>query len=236
MRSKSSLALLYNDQNVLENHHLSLAFNIMSNASYNVFKGWSQDEAAEARKLMISCVLATDMDLHQSLQDELLRRAAMAEAYQKQQHGQICDNVTVDTHTTATNSQGGEEAFDLSKRKDLTVLYRCVLHAADVSNPTRPFRVSARISMGALQEFQKQTEDEKEAGLPITSYMVLPTFEDKAKGELFFASGIAHPYFAALKACFPASSRWDPLSAIDVNSNHWREQSALTELRLPLEA
>lgn len=232
VRSKSSLALLYNDQNVLEMHHLALAFNIMSNASYDVFKGWSTEEAGEARKLIISCVLATDMDLHQSLQKELIRRSKRAGAPQQHQ-GEASDFLTVDSRSTSSNPPGGEVPFVLSRREDLTVLFRCVLHAADVANPTRPFKVSARISMGAITEFQQQTEDEKDAGLPVTSYMVLSTFEDKAKGELYFATGIARPYFAALKACFPASARWDPLSAIDANAACWREQATLPGLRLP---
>jgi hypothetical protein len=219
VRSKSSLALLYNDQNVLEMHHLAIAFNIMSNASYDVFKGWSTDEAGEARKLIISCVLATDMDLHQSLQDDLLRRAKRVGCM---------DDVS---DTQGLNIEG-TNAFDLSNRKELTAFYRCVLHAADVANPTRPFNVSARISMGAIQEFHEQTEAERSLGLPVTPYMVLATFEDKAKGELYFAASIARPYFAALKACFPSSSRWDPLSAIDANAVHWREQAAYPHLIL----
>jgi len=152
---------------------------------------------------MISCVLATDMDLHQSLQDELLRRAACS------------------------------PSFSLRERGDVLALCRCVLHAADVSNPTRPFATTARISLGALQELDEQVKAERGLGLQVSTFMVLPSFKAKCQGEQSFCSSVARPYFAALKNCFPGSVRWNPLAAIDENAACWQQQAAFPELQLP---
>jgi len=58
------VAVLYNDLAVLENHHVSAAFRILSRDDCNILGCLSDDEFREVRRLMISCVLATDMSQH----------------------------------------------------------------------------------------------------------------------------------------------------------------------------
>jgi len=231
--SRSSLALLYNDQSVLENHHLALAFNIMSNASYDVFRCWTKEETTEARKIIIACVLATDMSAHESFQEDLLRRAKRMVS----QCNAAGDSASIASLSPSPYDEQQQQQqqlpFNLSNKKDVIALCCCLLHAADISNPTRPFSVSAHISMSAIKEFQQQAEAERELNLPVTPHMVMPTFESQCRGEVYFCLQIARPYFAALKACFPGSTRWDPLSAIDANAAHWREQAALSRLVVP---
>lgn len=195
VRQQTSLALLYNDQSVLENHHLSLAFNIMLNNSYNVFQNWNKRDAAVARKMLIACVLATDMDVHSLLKEELHRRASFS------------------------------PVFDLKNQDDITTLCKCLLHAADISNPTRPFHVSSSISMFALEEFNMQAEEEKALGLTVSEFMITTNHASKCQSELYFIGNIAKPYFFELKRCFQEAS-WDPVAAIDKNIELWREQES----------
>ena len=70
INSQSYLALLYNDQSVLENHHCSTAFQLMRGASTNILKGLSKTVATDLRKTIVSCVMATDMSVHFQLVDE----------------------------------------------------------------------------------------------------------------------------------------------------------------------
>lgn len=70
INSQSSLALLYNDQSVLENHHCSTAFQLMRKPSSNIFVGLSKPIALEMRKIIVTCVMATDMSVHFELVDE----------------------------------------------------------------------------------------------------------------------------------------------------------------------
>ena len=153
---------------------------------------------------MIACILATDMDAHALLQDELSRRGA-----------------------TTSNM-----AFDLSNATDKVTLFKCLLHAADISNPTRNFSTSSRLSLLAIQEFNQQALDEEKLGIPVTPFMVAKDFPSKCKGEIFFYSQVAMPYFVALKSCFPAQIRYDPVSAIEKNVECWKRQCAFNELTL----
>ena len=70
INSQSYLALVYNDQSVLENHHCSTAFQLMRGASTDILGGLSTAVSAELRKTIVSCVMATDMSVHFQLVDE----------------------------------------------------------------------------------------------------------------------------------------------------------------------
>jgi len=199
--TKSSLSLLYNDQSVLENHHLALAFSIMSNRAYDVFHGWVPAEIAQSRKWIIACVLATDMAVHASLQDDLLRR-----------------NSSSPTASTT--------AFDMALEEDKIALLKCLLHAADISNPTRSFRTSSQLSQLAIQEFKRQAADELRLAIPVSPHMVFSDFASECKGEIGFIRFVARPYFSALAACFPNSKAADTwLPAMDRNIESWTAQT-----------
>lgn len=70
INSQSSLALLYNDQSVLENHHCSTAFQLMRKPTSNIFAQLDKTVALEMRKIIVSCVMATDMSVHFELVEE----------------------------------------------------------------------------------------------------------------------------------------------------------------------
>ena len=70
INSQSNLALLYNDQSVLENHHCSTAFQLMRGKSTNILNGLTKTASSDVRKTIISCVLATDMSVHFQLVEE----------------------------------------------------------------------------------------------------------------------------------------------------------------------
>lgn len=62
--SGSDKAMLYNDRAVLENHHISAAFRVISEDDSNVIGNLSKEEFRELRTLVIDMVLATDMSYH----------------------------------------------------------------------------------------------------------------------------------------------------------------------------
>merc|ERR1719483_267696 len=64
IQSNSSLALVYNDRAVLENHHVASFFRTMMENDCNIFGNMSKTEYREFRSLMIEMVLHTDMSMH----------------------------------------------------------------------------------------------------------------------------------------------------------------------------
>ena len=67
----SELALMYNDESVLENHHLAVAFKILQHESRDILKNLTKKQRQIIRKMVIDMVLATDMSKHMSLLAEL---------------------------------------------------------------------------------------------------------------------------------------------------------------------
>ena len=62
---------MYNDESVLENHHLAVAFKILQNPACDIFASLSQKQRISVRKMMIDMVLATDMSKHMKLLADL---------------------------------------------------------------------------------------------------------------------------------------------------------------------
>lgn len=60
------MALLYNDQSVLENHHIALAFQLtlQNTNNINIFAKLTREEFTALRQATVEMVLATDMSRH----------------------------------------------------------------------------------------------------------------------------------------------------------------------------
>jgi hypothetical protein len=73
MKIKSKLALLYNDQSVLEHHHAASFFFLLDNVNYdcNVMADFTEKERSEGRKMILENILGTDMVKHGVIQAEV---------------------------------------------------------------------------------------------------------------------------------------------------------------------
>lgn len=64
VKSSTSLAIMHNDDAVLERHHCRLTFEILRKQGCNIFENIPSEEYRSIRKLIISGILATDMTKH----------------------------------------------------------------------------------------------------------------------------------------------------------------------------
>ena len=71
VNTSSELALMYNDESVLENHHLAVAFKLLQLPECDILAGLSAKQRTSFRKMVIDMVLATDMSKHMSLLADL---------------------------------------------------------------------------------------------------------------------------------------------------------------------
>ncbi|XP_022090063.1 high affinity cGMP-specific 3',5'-cyclic phosphodiesterase 9A-like isoform X2 [Acanthaster planci] len=67
VNARTELALRYNDISPLENHHCSVAFQILEKPHCNIFKNMGHERYKRVREGMISCILATDMAKHNEI-------------------------------------------------------------------------------------------------------------------------------------------------------------------------
>ncbi|KAL4221651.1 hypothetical protein ACF0H5_019908 [Mactra antiquata] len=69
INAKTELALRYNDISPLENHHCSIAFEILEKKHCNIFANLTKEQYRRVREGMIKCILATDMAKHNEIVD-----------------------------------------------------------------------------------------------------------------------------------------------------------------------
>ena len=192
VNTKSELALLYNDQAVLENHHCSVAFRLMRQENMQILSGLSRQIETDIRKFVVSSVLATDMSQHFDLVEEIKKRP---------------------------NGWSYEEV------KDQLTLGKVIVHAADLSNPVRPFNVSVAWARRISAEFNEQVAKEEALGLPVLGFMVSKDDIDFCRNEIGFSSFVVAPMWRAIKVPFPeVSFLVDQMVANLVEWKQWGER------------
>merc|ERR1711879_1057292 len=164
VETSHELALRYNDNSPLENMHCATLFDIVSDPDCNVFASLSKPHFQEIRKLCIEAILHTDNAQHFAMIKEVQILYEM--------HSEILDAAA--QHEAAKENK---EVSNESWSKDLLECYRLpdtrrlfvklFLHVSDISNTTKPFRISRLWAWQVLDEFFLQGDAEKRAGVPV---------------------------------------------------------------------
>ena len=195
-------AVRYNDQSVLENHHIAVAWTILRAPGCEVLDSLLPEQLKQVRKMMIASILATDMTFHFSLKGELdgviLRNARPAEA--------------------AEAESPVDKRRSLESDLDRTVLLKVVLHMADISNPCKPWAVGKLWSDRVIEEFFRQGDQEKALSLPPTPNMDRETTK-QAELSVNFIDFIVGPFFMALTNLLPKVRECCEL--MQSNRNEW---------------
>lgn len=151
--TSDALALRYNDVAVLESHHLATLFSLLqSNPAANVFSRCDRETFKGVRKLMVEAVLHTDMARHFAI-------VSKAEVF-----GEL------NKEAIAQAARGDEAACAKlrASAEDRLFFANLLLHAADISNPTKPKAVQDKWASAVLKEFFNQGDREEALGLPIS--------------------------------------------------------------------
>lgn len=189
INSSSPLALTYNDQSVLENHHCSTAFQLMRKPNCQFIRDMPVDAYNELRKTMISCIMATDMSIHFQLVDE--------------------------TKAKAVNG------LKLNDAADSIFACKILLHAADLSNPVRPFELTRSWAIRISEEFNAQVEKEKRLGLPVLGFMMIPDEIALCKNEIGFTYHVVAPMWRSLSDLYPNVQFL--VEKLDKNIANWKK-------------
>eukprot|EP00741_Cyanophora_paradoxa_P002104 tig00000551_g2040.t1 len=96
--------------------------------------------------------------------------------------------------------------FDGANKKHRRALINTLLHAADISNPIKPWSLSKRWSLLVMDEFFEQGDEERRRGLPVTPFMDRRT-ACEARVTLNFIDFVAAPLFTALENFLPEVRR-----------------------------
>ena len=150
MKTRSTLALRYNDDSVLENFHAASAFEVVSTPKYNIFKHLPKDTFDTLRKTVIRCILATDLAKGNDNIEEFTRKVLIpAQAVEAETSGEdegTATPVLVEGAAHNTPESTMQSTIPALDGDAAVVLMQMVLKCADVSHPCRPMEQHLRWS------------------------------------------------------------------------------------------
>lgn len=167
INTNSELALMYNDESVLENHHLAVGFKLLQEENCDIFQNLTKRQRQSLRKMVIDMVLATDMSKHMTL---------------------LADLKTM-VETKKVTSSG---VLLLDNYADRIQVLRNMVHCADLSNPTKPLELYRQWTDRIMAEFFQQGDRERERGMEISPMCDKHTASVE-KSQVGFIDYIVHP-------------------------------------------
>ncbi|XP_006875151.1 PREDICTED: cAMP-specific 3',5'-cyclic phosphodiesterase 4A isoform X3 [Chrysochloris asiatica] len=167
INTNSELALMYNDESVLENHHLAVGFKLLQDENCDIFQNLSKRQRQSLRKMVIDMVLATDMSKHMTL---------------------LADLKTM-VETKKVTSSG---VLLLDNYSDRIQVLRNMVHCADLSNPTKPLELYRQWTDRIMAEFFQQGDRERDRGMEISPMCDKHTASVE-KSQVGFIDYIVHP-------------------------------------------
>ncbi|XP_053907725.1 cAMP-specific 3',5'-cyclic phosphodiesterase 4A [Cuculus canorus] len=167
INTNSELALLYNDEAVLENHHLAVGFKLLQEDNCDIFQSLGRRQRQSLRKMVIDMVLATDMSKHMSL---------------------LADLKTM-VETKKVTSSG---VLLLDNYTDRIQVLRNMVHCADLSNPTKPLELYRQWTERIMEEFFQQGDRERDRGMEISPMCDKHTASVE-KSQVGFIDYVVHP-------------------------------------------
>ncbi|XP_072853880.1 3',5'-cyclic-AMP phosphodiesterase 4B isoform X2 [Pogona vitticeps] len=167
INTNSELALMYNDESVLENHHLAVGFKLLQEENCDIFQNLTKKQRQTLRKMVIDMVLATDMSKHMSL---------------------LADLKTM-VETKKVTSSG---VLLLDNYTDRIQVLRNMVHCADLSNPTKSLELYRQWTDRIMEEFFQQGDKERERGMEISPMCDKHTASVE-KSQVGFIDYIVHP-------------------------------------------
>lgn len=197
INTSSELALMYNDESVLENHHLAVAFKLLQNPDCDIFINLTKKQRQTLRKMVIDMVLATDMSKHMSLLADL--------------------KTMVETKKVA-----GSGVLLLDNYTDRIQVLQNMVHCADLSNPTKPLELYRQWCNRIMEEFFQQGDREREGGLDISPMCdrFNATIE---KSQVGFIDYIVHPLWETWADLVHPDAQ-DILDALEDNRDWYQSQ------------
>lgn len=174
VRTKHNMAIRYNDNSILENHHIAAAFALMLSMKADPLANVTESQYNHIRRRMISMVLATDIGLHFT---------------------------ELSFFKTKMNSKDFLSGKNQGENRQ--TLLNILLHAADISNPSRPEAVYFTWVPLIMEEFFRQGDVEKSQNLPMSMFYDRDS-TNIPKCQVGFIDVLVLPLFKALGALIPA--------------------------------
>ena len=214
--TRNHLAILYNDDSVLESFHVASSWRLMLMDELDPFAGLSAEDYAEARQTAVTTILGTDMKFHFDHLSKFKTRAS---------GGTLDAPDRKDMRLILAMCLHGARP-----PPRVPVLPPChrsptpppPLAAADVSNPAKPWKLSSEWTSRVMTEFFRQGDMEMDRGLAASPFM------DRAKTNIAqcqvgFINILIKPFYEEWCAWLGGTSEQDCVENIVKNIAMWQD-------------
>ncbi|XP_052212869.1 high affinity cGMP-specific 3',5'-cyclic phosphodiesterase 9A-like isoform X2 [Dreissena polymorpha] len=204
INAKTELALRYNDISPLENHHCSIAFEILEKPNCNILANLTKDQYRRVREGMIKCILATDMAKHNEIVNNFKALLDVFDVNNKE-HKYLLMMILMKVSDISNEARPMDVAtpwLDCLLQEFFNQLLMILLKTADISNEVRPLEVAEPWIECLLEEFFIQSDIEKLEGLPVAPFMDREKVT-KSSSQIGFIKYVLLPLFEALGQLLP---------------------------------
>lgn len=186
INSNSEYTLTYHDKSVLENYHIYLLFKILRKPDSNIVSTFKKEDFTIFRKRVIETIIATDMSFHAKVVSSLKNKIFNWKELKKANEEELLI------------SPNSKNLFD-----DQQEIINLLVHGADISHNTKPFKISEKWTEYLTEEFHSQGDKEKALGLPI-SFLCDRQTTNVPKSQIGFINFVIIPTFEVLAEAFPS--------------------------------
>ncbi|ESO06780.1 hypothetical protein HELRODRAFT_77130 [Helobdella robusta] len=203
INTNSDLAILYNDESVLENHHVTLAFQTLSTEGCDVLSTLNRKQHQMFRKMVISVVLATDMSKH------------------IQHIGHLKTMVEIRRLSSSASS-----IIDPENAEDKLQILQSLVHCSDLSNPLKPLNLYLQWTDRIMEEFFRQGDLEKSLNLEVSPLCDREN-SNICKSQMGFIDYVVHPLWEIWSRLTQPDCQ--PIMDILESNRVWIASQVLTE-------
>mmetsp|Transcript_11345 Transcript_11345/g.14743 ORF Transcript_11345/g.14743 Transcript_11345/m.14743 type:complete len:870 (-) Transcript_11345:526-3135(-) len=185
IKTRHALAMAHNDQSPLENMHCVKIYEMLAKPHQDIFSGLDAGEWVSARKSVIAVILGTDMVHH-------FQQIKKIEVFLEVNGHQFAQMANDDSYIPECMDDVANKHF----------LMEIFVHAADISNPAKPFKICEQWALLIMEEFFQQGDRESKEGLEI-SPMMDRSNTNKPTMQMNFIEFVIAPLYSGVVRLFP---------------------------------
>ena len=234
VNSESELALRHNDTAVLESHHAHMTFKILRREQYNIFENLPRDKYRYCRKVMLKCIIGTDMAKHFSLVERLSDRSAKVISKTSSRSGSSFVDLTERFSSESCSPADGKlkndqwVPFDADDESDRLELAEAIVHAADLSAQTADYAMAKEWGRRVFQEFRNEVSLHERDGLTPPQFMKKAKTEyDEYRMQPSFINKVLLPIWEQLDELIGGLE--NPIEKLRNNSKRYEEEASKLE-------
>eukprot|EP01138_Halocafeteria_seosinensis_P011521 gb/GECG01011769.1/.p1 GENE.gb/GECG01011769.1/~~gb/GECG01011769.1/.p1 ORF type:complete len:549 (+),score=71.72 gb/GECG01011769.1/:1-1647(+) len=229
INKESDLAIQYNDTAVLESHHACLTFQILKSERTSILESLPHETYRFCRKVILKCILGTDMAKHFTLIQNLTNRISqdspgvsrLSSSASLKHSG---DQLEQQKRDLTDTDEIACTAFDRDNETDRLDLMELAVHSADLSGQATSWHMAKQWGDRVIQEFKEEAEKHEKHGLTAPPFMSnINTHYDVCQLQSSFIENICLPLWEPMNEALGGLE--EPVEHLRKNQEQYEQEA-----------